>query len=241
MENDANKTEEPTAKRLEEAHSEGNIARAPDLQLVAVLAAFLWALSILGGEVCAKITSIAVHIFSHLAKANITPEAAEPWAYDSFKVLISLGLPFALICALAGGLMGAVQTRFRFTPKVLDIKFERLDPAEGFKRIFSMAGAMKVLMESLRLVVVAWVIYGGVSKILSDPIFTTSVPLNRLGEFLVESGKDLLWRCMLALGVIAAANYVYQVNRVHRNLMMTKQEVLDESRQAEGDLSLIHI
>ncbi|MEI6714541.1 MAG: EscU/YscU/HrcU family type III secretion system export apparatus switch protein [Verrucomicrobiota bacterium] len=235
MSNDGNKTEEPTAKKLEEAHAEGNIARAPDLQLVAVLAAFLWSLSVLGPGICAEIASVSVGIFAHLGKTEIRPEAAAPWAYESLKVLVMLALPFSFACAFAGGLMGAVQTRFRFTPKVLSIKVERLDPAAGFQRVFSLNGLVKVGFEALRLLVVAWVIYGGLSKILGDPIFNTPVPLNRLGEFLVESTKALLWRCILALGIIAAGNYLYQLNRIHKSLMMSRQEVTDESKQSEGD------
>jgi flagellar biosynthetic protein FlhB len=235
MADDGNKTEEPTAKRLEEAQADGNIARAPDLQLVAVLAAFLWSISVLGRGICEDIASISVGIFAHLGKTEIRPEAAEPWSFEALKVMVGLVLPLSMACAFAGGLMGAVQTRFRFTPKVLGVKLERLDPAAGFQRVFSMNGVVKAVLEAMRMFVVGWVIYGGLSKILGDPIFNTPVPLNRLGEFLVESTKALLWRCILALGIIAAANYLYQLNRIHKSLMMTKQEVSDESKQSEGD------
>ncbi len=235
MASEGNKTEEPTAKRLEEAHAEGNFARAPDLQLVAVLAAFLWALSVFGKGVCDDIASLSVDIFSHLGKSEIRPEAAGPWSYAALSAMITLALPLSIACAFAGGLMGAVQSRFKFTPKVLGIKFDRLDPAAGFKRIFSINGLVKVGLEAMRLCVVAWIIYGGLSKILGDPIFNTPVPLSRLGQFLVDSTKVLLWRCILALGMIAAANYIYQLNKIHKSLMMTKQEVTDESKQSEGD------
>ena len=235
MSNDGNKTEEPTAKRLEEAHDEGNFARAPDLQLVAVLIAFLWSLSVLGRGICDEIASISVGIFAHLGKTEIRPEAAGPWSYAALRVMMTLILPLSIACAFAGGLMGAVQSRFRFTFKVLGVKFERLDPAAGFQRIFSMGGLVKVTLEAVRLCVVAWIIYGGMSKILGDPIFNTPVPLNRLGEFLVDSTKALLWRCILALGIIAAANYIYQLNKVHKSLMMSKHDVTDESKQSEGD------
>lgn len=235
MADDGNKTEEPTLKRLEEAHAEGNFARAPDLQLVAVLAAFLWSLSVMGRGISEEIASVAVGIFAHLGRMEIRPEAVFPWSYEALKTMALVALPLSLACCFAGGLMGAIQSRFRFTPKVLSIKFDRLDPAAGFQRIFSMAGMVKVLFEMFRIGVVGWIIYGGLQKILLDPIFNTPVPLNRLGEFLVESAKVLLWRCILALGVLASANYLYQLNKVRKGLMMSKQEVADEAKQAEGD------
>jgi flagellar biosynthetic protein FlhB len=235
MADDANKTEEPTAKRLEEAHEEGNFARAPDLQLVAVLAAFLWAISVMGRGICEEIASVAVSIFSHLRRLEVRPEAAGPWSYEAFKTLAAVVLPLSLACGFAGSLMGAVQSQFRLTPKVLDIKFDRVDPAMGFQRVFSLAGLVKVLFEMVRIVVVAWVIYGGLQQILTDPIFNAPVPLDRLGPFLMEAARVLLWRCILALGVLAAANYLYQFNKVRKGLMMSKQEVMDETKQTEGD------
>ena len=235
MADDGNKTEQPTAKRLEEAHDEGNFARAPDVQLVAVLAAFLWSISVFGRGICEEIASVAVSIFSHLTRMEIRPESAGPWSYEAFKTMVVVVLPLSMACGFAGSLMGAVQSQFRLTPKVLDIKFERIDPAAGFQRVFSLAGLVKVLFETVRIGVVVWVIYGGLQQILVDPIFNAPVPLNRLGEFLTESAKVLLWRCILALGLLAAANYLYQFNRVRRGLMMSKQEVADETKQMEGD------
>jgi flagellar biosynthetic protein FlhB len=235
MADDGNKTEEPTAKRLEEAQEEGNFARAPDMQLVAVLAAFLWSISVFGRGINEELASVAVGIFGHLGKSEIRPEAARLWTFEAVKKMAVLVLPLALSCGFAGGLMGAVQSRFKLSHKVVGLRLERVDPSEGFRRVFSMNGLVKAMFEAVRLGVVAWVIYGGLTKILEDPIFNTPVPLDRLGGFLADTAKTLLWRCLLALGIIAAGNYLYQFNRVRKSLMMTKQEVKDENKQAEGD------
>jgi flagellar biosynthesis protein FlhB len=235
MSDQQNKTEEPTAKRLTEAQETGQFPRAPDLQTVAILAGAIWAVSVLGREISDNVASIAVGIFSNLGKMEIRPEAVGPWAMSSLKTLLALSMPLAFVCAVAAILMGGVQTRFALSPKVLDIKFDRLDPVAGLQRIFSMQGLVKASLDVLRLLAVAWVIYGGLQKVMEDPIFYTPVPLGRLGGFIAESAVILLWRCVLALGMIAAANYVYQFFRIKESLMMTKQEVRDEMKQSEGD------
>ncbi|MEI6871915.1 MAG: EscU/YscU/HrcU family type III secretion system export apparatus switch protein, partial [Verrucomicrobiota bacterium] len=203
--------------------------------VVALLAAALWGISVLGGDIAEKVASVAVGIFSHLGTSEIRPEAVGPWAPEALKTILSLLMPTGVVCFVAAILMGGAQTQFILTPKVLGIKFDRLDPVAGFQRIFSVQGVVRVIMEAARLGAVAWVIWGGVTKVMNDPIFYTPVPIQRLGAFILDSAVILLWRCILALGIIAVANYAYQYVRIRKSLMMTKQEVRDEMKQSEGD------
>jgi len=235
MADEQNKTEEPTQKRLSEAQAEGQFARAPDIQVVALLAAALWGISVMGKGMAEKVASLAVGILSHLGTSEIRPEAVVPWAPEAFKTMLSLLLPTAVVCFIAAILTGGAQTRFILTPKVLDIKFDRLDPVAGLQRIFSMQGVARVVMETARLLAVAWVIWGGLHMVMGNPIFYTPVPIQGLGEFIADASIVLLWRCILALGIIAAGNYTYQYFRIKNTLMMTKQEVRDEMKQTEGD------
>ena len=230
-----NKTEEPTQKRLTEAHAKGNFAKAPDLQLVAILLASIWGFAVMGRFVAERAASIAVGIFAHLGTSPIRPEAVGPWTSEAVIALLVMTMPIAGACLFAGTVMGGVQSGFRLTPEVFALNFDRLDPVKGFQRIFSKQGLVRVGLDILRLAVVAWVIWGGVDRVMDDPIFRVPVPLARLGGFMLESGIILLWRCVLALGAIAAFNYFYQWQTVRESLRMSKQEVKDEMRQSEGD------
>lgn len=97
MSDQENKTEEPTEKRLKEAQESGQFPRAPDLQTVAILAAAIWEISVLGREVTDNVASIAVGIFSNLNKMEIRPEAAGPWGMQSLRTLLGLSMPLALV------------------------------------------------------------------------------------------------------------------------------------------------
>lgn len=234
-EDDQNKTEEPTPKRLQDARDMGNFAKAPDLQTVAILAGALWVISALGSEIAAKVSSIAVDIFGHLSRTEIRPEAVNPWGLAALKTFFGLCFPLAGVCMVAAILVGGVQTKFALSPKVLEFNPDKLDPVQGFQRIFSLQGLVRVGTDALRLLAVAWVIRGALEKVLKDPIFFTPAPVERVGGFIVDSGMVLLWRCILALGIIGGLNYTYQFYRVRKSLMMTKQEVRDETKQSEGD------
>lgn len=229
------KTEQPTDKRLREAVEEGQFARTPDLQVVFILVAAFFVLAFGSREYCERIAGISVGIFGHLGKYAIKPEAIGEWSGLAARTMLGFILPMALACAGAGALAGGLQSRFQLTPKALGWKFSRLDPLQGFRRIFSAQGWVKLATDLLKLVVVGYAVWGGVQSIMHDPIFYTPVQAHRLGSFILSTATMLLGRFILALGAIAAVNYIYQLRKIRSDLMMSRHEVTEEQRQAEGD------
>ena len=229
------KTEQPTDKRLREAAEEGQFARTPDLQIVFILVAAFFVLAFGAREYCERIAGISVGIFGHLGKYAIKPEAIGEWSGIAARTMLGFIMPMALSCAAAGALAGGLQSRFQLSPKSLGFKFSRLDPAKGFARIFSAQGWVKLLTDLLKLIVVGYAVWGGVKGIMNDPIFYTPVQPHRLGGFILSTATMLLGRFILALGGIAAINYIYQLRKIRAELMMSRHEVTEEQRQAEGD------
>jgi flagellar biosynthetic protein FlhB len=82
---------------------------------------------------------------------------------------------------------------------------------------------------------VAAIVWSALKKVLADPIFYTPVAPYRLGGFIYDTAVGLLWHFILALSCVAALNYLYQLRRIQKELMMTKQEVKEENRSNEGD------
>ena len=232
------KTEEPTEKHLQDAVEEGQFARTPDLQTVFILIAAFFAIGFGTKEYSERIASISVGIFAHLGKYSINPEAIGEWSGVAAQTMLGLILPIAVTCTLAGVIAGGLQSRFQLTPKALAFKWSRIDPLKGFGRIFSKQGWVKLGTDTLKLIVVGLALWGALETVLSDPIFYTPVSVHRLGGFISGTTNTLLGRFILALGAIAAANYLYAVRKTHTDLMMTREEVKEEGRQSEGDPKL---
>jgi len=140
-----------------------------------------------------------------------------------------------MTCAISGVIACGLQSQFQLSPKVLEMKFSRLNPLEGFKRIYSMQALVKLGTDAMKLGLIGFILWQALKGILSDPLFYTPVAPNRLGTFIAESFSTLLGRCILALGGIAAINFLYQQRRVKSDLMMTKHDVKEENRQSDGD------
>jgi flagellar biosynthesis protein FlhB len=235
MSHEGDKSEQPTEKRLREAHAEGQFARSPEINIVFVLAAALGVMAFTLREQVVRIVEISVNVFSHLGQYSFESQVIGEWSRISVGEILQLVIPMGATCAAAGVLAGTMQTRFQFTPKALEVKFSRLDPVAGLQRIFSPQGWLKLGSEAFKLTFVGLVVWGAVKSILVDPLFYMPVALPRLGLFFQETVSILLGRFIFALGAIAAANYIYQLRKVNRDLMMTKQEVKEEFRSTEGD------
>jgi flagellar biosynthetic protein FlhB len=143
--------------------------------------------------------------------------------------------PFVLITLLAGLLAGAIQNRFQTASEVLAPDWNRVNPVEGFKRLFSNQSVVPTAIAAAKFTFVLALTYSEIRAILLDPIFTTSVSVGRLAEFLGQTALGILLRVALALLVVAVADYGYQFWKVGRDLMMTKDEIKEESKSTEGN------
>jgi flagellar biosynthesis protein FlhB len=132
-------------------------------------------------------------------------------------------------------LAGVIQNRFQTASEALAVKWERLNPVDGFKRVFSARSFVPTGIAILKLTVIVALTYSHVKNVLSDPIFHTAVDVARIASFLAETSVGIIWRVIFALTVVAALDYTYQFWRTNRDLMMTRQEVKDDMKSAEGN------
>lgn len=227
------KTEQPTPRRLEDAIKKGQIARSAEVQTVFVLLGALAALTFAGREIWQQLVSAIVLTLGHLHDTTITSNSLQGYAVSGVWVLLKCVGPVVLATALAGLLAGAIQNRFNTASEVLAPDWNRVNPVEGFKRIFSIRMLVPTIVGAVKFIFILAVTYSEIRTVLDDPIFTSSVSTSRLAEFLGETCLRIFLRVCLGLVVIAAADYGYQFWRMQRDLMMTKQELKDEMKSSE--------
>jgi flagellar biosynthetic protein FlhB len=229
------KTEKPTGKRLEEAINKGQIARSPEVQTVFVLGGALLALGMSGREMWRTMGESCISIFSHLHDTTITMDAMQGYALTSALVLGHCVWPI-LAATLTGGLLaGGIQTRFRASSEALDVNWERLNPLEGFKRLFSIRSTVATGLGIVKLSVIIALCYHVIRQVLSDPIFDSSVDVARIAAFMADSSFRIILQVGVSLIVLAAADYGYKFWQTNEDLKMTKEEVKDEAKSTEGD------
>lgn len=229
------KTEQPTQRKLEDAIKRGQIARSAEVQSVFVLFGALAALAFAGREIGQQLVSSMVLVLSHLQDTPVTSNSLQGYGVSGVLILLKCVGPVVLATALAGLVAGAIQNRFNTASEVLSPNWNRVNPVEGFKRIFSTQMLTPTVVGLLKFAFILAVTYSEIRSILNDPIFATSVSVGRLAEFLAQTFFRIFLRVSLGLLVIAAADYGYQFWKTHRELMMTKQELKDEMKNSEGN------
>jgi flagellar biosynthetic protein FlhB len=229
------KTEQPTPRRVEEALKRGQIARSPEVQTAFVLLGGLAALVFGGQEIWRHLVGATVISLGHLHDTPITGDALQGYGVAGTWILLKCVGPVVIATALAGLLAGAVQNRFNTASEALTPDWNRLNPFEGFKRLFSTRMVAPTAISLTKLAVIVALTYNEVRSILNDPIFTTSVSVSRMATFLAETSLRIFLRVSLVLLAIAAADYGYQWWRTQRDLMMTKQELKEELQNTEGN------
>ena len=228
------KTEQPTPRRLEDALKKGQIARSPEVQTAAVLLGGLAALAFAGQDIWKQLVGSMVSSLGHLHDTSITADALQGYAVTGTLVLLKCVGPVLVATALAGLLAGAIQNRFNTASEALTPDWNRLNPVEGFKRLFSTRMIAPTAISMTKLIVIILLIYSEVVSILNDPIFATSVDIARIAAFLAQTCMRIFLRVSLALLVVAAADYAYQWWRTQRDLMMTRAEIKEEMKNTEG-------
>ncbi len=229
------KTEQATPRKLEDALKKGQIPQSAEVQTVFVLLFALAALTFTGKDTWRQFVNAVVMSFSHLHDTELGVNNLQGYAISGVLVFLRCAGPVVLACALGGLLAGGIQNKFNTASEVLTPDWNRVNPVEGFKKIFSFRSAPTTGIAILKLLFIIALTYNEIVKVLNDPIFTTSVNVSRMAQFLADVCLRIFLRVSLCLIAVAGADYGYQWWRNKQDLMMTKQEVKDEAKNSEGN------
>jgi len=231
----SSKTEEPTPKKLNESWEKGQFPKAPEVPVAFVLAAAFVVLVFFAPDRAASIAKLARNTFTHLAEIDLTQTTAVFWIRQFINMGFGFLFPLMGTVLLAAILGNGLQTGFRLSLKALEPKADRLNPVQGFQKLFSMKKMFQFLVDLLKFTVVGAIIYSIIKRIIKDPIFYDIVAPDHVINFMYELFMIMLVNLIVAIGIIAAIHYMYQRKSTMDDLRMTKQEVKDEMKNAEGD------
>ncbi len=232
-EDQSQKTEKPTPKRLHDTRKRGQIPKSVDLvQWVSFLAATYVLPWTVGG-----INQVIADGFGPMVKAASTGEApvAMQAVLEMFAgAALALVPLFALIVAWTIAGM-AVQGGVVLTGYPLKPQWNRVSPKAGLKRLVSAANLNETLKSVIRLGVLALLISTTFVAAVRDRMLVGGLGLAELTEGLVTEVLSLLRLAAFAGSVVGLADYAFQRWQSTRKLRMTKQELKQEYRNSEGD------
>ncbi len=234
----ADKTEEPTAKKLQDARKEGQVAKSQELVSGAMLFAFFLAIKLFGGYLANSFIKVFHRNYGYISTYSVEfPQIGHISSMFGRAMLdiLLMTLPifaFAIVIAVA---LNIFQVKWQVTSKPLQPKFSRMNPVSGFKKIISMEKLFELLKAVLKIVIIFYVAYSTLMdeietmKILYDLDLMQAVIY--ISNFVVDMGIKISAVYLL----IGFVDYMYQKFKFKKDMKMSKQEVKDEYKQQEGD------
>lgn len=232
---DSQRTEDPTQKKLQDAREKGDFPRSQDLVTFATLSAGTFAIVVWGAEAGSIFVDRFTTFIAHAESFDVSSQGigAIVWAAAGALALI-LAVPFVamLIGAIAGNL---VQAPLVLTGEKLKIKFSKLSPAKGAKRLFGgealvnfAKGLLKVTCAGAAAVWAVWPETPAVLGLIdADPRATGAAALALVTR--------MLGAVLAVVAIFAAIDWFWQRYTFMKRMRMSKQDIRDEMKQSEGD------
>ncbi len=229
------KTEQASAKKLADAFAQGQFAKSAEIQTLVVTTAAATTLFASAKGMWNQMQETTEGIFHGLHTIEVIPGMMSTYAATAASSFSQLVTP-TLGAATGGALLaGAMQTRFRFTPKAAELKWSKINPVNGWKRIASPNSWATTGFSVFKFASLGGVLYQEIHHAIRSPVFYSSVGIQEYITFLGTTTVSILVKAIGVMVLLAAADYAYQVWKTKKDLMMTKQEVSEESKSAEGD------
>lgn len=235
------KTEEPTAKKLEDARKEGQVAKSKEVSNAATLLALFLMMSWMIGYFGSNFLGVFNMIYSQIPDYVVFYEGNVPYATINTSIknamleLLLILLPVLLVGFAISFVSNVIQVGWKPTAKPMQPKFNKLNPLNGFKRLFSKDSVVELIKSLLKIGVILIMVYSYL-KNNQDKLFivfglSTVDAIAMLGKMIVTLGI----RISVAYAAVAALDFLYQKWKFRDDMKMTKQEVKDEYKNMEGD------
>ncbi|WP_066637238.1 flagellar biosynthesis protein FlhB [Desulfolucanica intricata] len=229
------KTEKATPRKIAEARRKGQVAKSADLNGAVGLLAMVLLLYAIEDHHINSLYRYLTEFFQHFTEYNSEQADFLHVMIDVASYFFGLMAPFFILAVVVGLAVNLTQTGFIFAPGVIKPKADRINPIEGFKRIFSVRSLFELAKSLLKVIIIGGVTYSLVAGSISDLMMIFYVtPHMILQQFSGFTLRVFLWGGLAYLA-LALIDFLYQRYEYQKNLRMSKQELKDELKQTEGD------
>lgn len=235
QQDDSERTEDPTSKKLDEAVERGDVAKSQEVNTWFILAGATLILLAFSNRMG---SGLLVTLRGVIANAHDIPVDGRGiinmTAKLGIEILAAIAIPFLLL-ALAAVAGNMVQHRLVWSAEGLKPKLNKISPAAGFQRLFSKQALANFAKGLVKLAVIGAVMAALLwperhrleGLVATDPAailpFTKSLSLTILGAVVA------------VLAIVAAADYLFQYRVWFERQKMSVRELKEEFKQSEGD------
>lgn len=232
---DQDKTEQPTPFRLDEARKRGEVAKSPEVVGVALMVAFAAAVTIGAGGIAAAAADAVRSTIQLAGTRPVISNGLLAWLGETWAPLGQALTPVALALVVVAVAGNALQTGPIFSSHPVTPDFKRMNPANAFKRVFSLRSVWELgkigLKFGLLAAVCAFVAMGALDLVAAAAL---GLPA-RLGQALQGAFVATSIYVLGVLALIAVLDWLFVRRDFMRRMRMSRRELRDEHKRRDGD------
>jgi type III secretion protein U len=229
----ADKTEQPTPKKLRDAHKKGDVAKSKDLS--STVGTLVWLLMF------ASTTAMYYEQLGELVNRTFTAmhqpfdTVVPSLAIDAVRVLLVLGVMPALVASLMGMLVEFLQVRGVFTFEKLKPDLKHLNPVEGVKRIFKMDNVIELIKSILKAIIIMGLFVVLARHYANDLYLLAFAPPAAVGSLWWRIASVLVTWVLVFFLFFSLGDMLLQHFNFIKKLKMSRRDIRDEMKDDEGD------
>lgn len=229
------KTEEATPRKKSDSRKKGQVARSKEIGLTMTLLASTLVIAVLGGYAGTSLGSTMVAFLNNYINTSLNYSSVNKILFITVWRIAVVFLPVAIPILAMGILANMAQTRGLITFETLKPDFSKLNPINGFKRMFSARSVMELLKDTAIVSIVGYVGYKFIKDNYMNILNLGQLNCRAVAKAIGSLTVNIFFRITLIMLIIAIIDYMFQKYQYNKDLRMSKQELKEEFKQDEGD------
>ena len=229
------RTEAPSAKRREDFRKKGQIAQSKEVQTAALFTVMLLFWIFYMPTFWRGLSDLLASIWQSIHAVDLTPQSTMKLFIFLLQKSGILLLPLFALVLLIGFFSSFLQFGWLLTAKPLIPDLAKLDPIQGFGRMFSRRSVVELVKSLLKVLLISWVAVSTVMDNFNEALILidTSIPLTVV--FLAKISMLILAKVCAVMILIAILDFSFTKWEMEEKMKMTKQELKEEFKETEGD------
>ncbi len=227
------KTELPTEKKLRDAREKGQVCTSKDIVSTALLIVMFCLIAIFSVLMVDDFAGL-ISFVGHRLEGGPAPGSMREGGKAAAIFICKYTFVFVLVAAIVGVVANVVQVGFLFTLEPIKPNLSKLNPAEGFKKIFSMKNLFEFFKNVVKVIFLTYLIYKIIIASIPELLTLCYGTIDDIFPCLRLMLKRLAYYTVFGYVVIAVVDRLFQQKNYTKEMMMTKDEVKREYKEMEG-------
>ena len=231
------KTEKATPKKRREAREKGQVIRSGEINTAMTILVAFYMMKLFASPIINNLKDIYTQfLYIDRPLDNLfTYKGLQKGLINTTLKMLLVVLPVLGSCFIVAIVVNYVQVGFMFTTKPLEPDLNRINPIQGFKRLFSKRAIYELLKSLLKLGIIIGVVYDIFLESLKAMPMLLNMQISSGFIYICNQVFRIAIKCGFALLAMSLFDYIYQWWDYEKSLRMTKHEIKEEYKQTEGD------